>query len=295
MRVRGRTFGDEHGSSRCTPVVVASARSLRCRALRRLRPRRRIINSFAKLRAKVRRPRLITRVAEDEDMLTGGDDLRNYFEVGESALTQIRAGLSAAEVPAPKKILDLPCGYGRVLRHLRAEFPKAEITAMDINAQAVAFCAKTFAARPVLSRQPLWEVDAGDAYDLIWCGSLLTHFDAPDWVPTLSYFRDRLAPDGLAIFTTHGELSIRLLAGETIGSWSGDYHMGKKASAMADAARRTGFAFGHYGDTQDPYGLSVSTPEWVRSKTAEIAGLTFVSFSREGWFGHHDVWTYRAS
>jgi SAM-dependent methyltransferase len=260
-----------------------------------LRPRRRAINALAKAQAKVRTPRLITRVAQAEDMLTGGEDLRNYFEVGESALAEIKAGLTAARVPAPKRILDLPCGYGRVLRHLRAEWPNAAITAMDLNAEAVEFCAQAFSARPIVSQEPLWEVDAGDGHDLLWCGSLLTHFDEPDWEPTLSYFRDRLASGGALIFTTHGELSIDLLAGKRVGPWEGDYGMGAKASEMAATARRTGFAFGHYGEIEDPFGLSVSTPEWVREKVAAVPGLTFVSFSREGWFGHQDVWTYQAS
>jgi SAM-dependent methyltransferase len=241
----------------------------------------------------MRNPRLVTRVASAEDMLTGGEDLRNYFEVGEAALAEIKAGLAAAGVPGPGRILDLPCGYGRVLRHLRAEWPSAELTAMDIDAEAVAFCAKTFSARPVVSRQPLWEVDAGDGHDLLWCGSLLTHFDEPDWEPTLRYFRDRLTPGGVVVFTTHGELSIQLLDGKRIGPWAGDYGMGDKATEMADTARRTGFAFGHYRETKDPFGLSVSAPQWVRSTADAVAGLTFVSFSREGWFGHQDVWTYR--
>jgi SAM-dependent methyltransferase len=275
--------------------VLARAKGLRGRARRKLRPKRRLIDASAKLQAKMRNPRLITRVADGEDMLTGGEDLRNYFEVGESALTQIKTGLAAAGVPAPERILDLPCGYGRVLRHLRAEWPGAVITAMDIDAQAVEFCANTFAARPIVSRQPLWEVSAGDGHQLLWCGSLLTHFDEPDWGPTLSYFRDRLAPGGLVIFTTHGELSIDLLAGEQIGRWVGDYGMGDKATVMADAARRTGFAYGHYGDTDDPFGLSVSTPEWVRSTVAAVSGLAFVSFRREGWFGHQDVWIYQVN
>lgn len=262
--------------------------------MRRLRPRRRIVNAGAKARAKVRTPRLITRVASAEDMLTGGADLRNYFEVGESALEQINAGLAAVSAPAPERILDLPSGYGRVLRHLRAAWPEAAITAMDLNAEAVEFCARTFSARPVVSGQPLWEVHTGDDFDLLWCGSLLTHFDEPDWEPTLSYFRDRLTPGGVLVFTTHGELSIDLLAGEQVGPWSGDYGMDGKASAMAENAKRTGFAFGHYGETEDPFGLSVSTPEWVQEKVACVPGLAFVSFSREGWFGHHDVWTYQA-
>jgi SAM-dependent methyltransferase len=263
--------------------------------MRKWRPRQRLINASAKVRAKARNPRVITRVADDDDMLTGGQNLRNYFEVGESALAEIKTGIAAAGAPAPEKILDLPCGYGRVLRHLRAEWPDASITAMDIDARAVEFCANTFAARPVVSRQPVWEVTAGDGHHLLWCGSLLTHFDAPDWVPTLSYFRDRVASGGVVVFTTHGELSINLLAGEQIGPWKGDYDMGDKAVGMADAARRIGFAFGHYGETDDPFGLSVSTPDWVRSKVGEVSGLAFVSFSREGWFGHQDVWTYQVS
>ena len=267
--------------------------------MRKFQPGRNLIDAYAKGRAKLRNPRLITRVADDEDMLTGGADLRNYFEVGESALTQIEAGLAAAGVSAPARILDLPCGYGRVLRHLRAEWPDAAITAMDINAQAVEFCATTFRARPVVSKQPLWEVSAGDGHDLIWCGSLLTHFDKPAWAPILSYFRDRLRAGGLVIFTTHGELSIDFLAGEPaaaasqVGRWVSDYGMGDKAAEMAETARRTGFAFGHYGDTDIAFGLSVSEPEWVRSTVADVSGLAFISFCRAGWFDHQDVWTYQ--
>ncbi len=259
-----------------------------------------MIDGSARLRAKARNPRVITRVASSDDMLTG-PNLRNYFEVGESALVQIKAGLAAADAPPPERILDLPCGYGRVLRHLRAEWPNAAITAMDIDAEAVQFCASTFAARPVVSRQPLWEVDAGSGHHLLWCGSLLTHFDEPDWAPTLSYFRDRVAPGGLVVFTTHGELSIDILGGERaavtsqMGRWVGDYGMGEKAIDMAHAARRTGFAYGHYGDTYDPFGLSVSHPDWVRSTVAAVPGLSFVSVNPRGWFGHQDVWAYQVS
>jgi SAM-dependent methyltransferase len=258
-----------------------------------------MINASAKLRAKKRNPRVITRVAIADDMLTGGPTLRNYFEVGESALAEIKAGIAAAGAPAPRRILDLPSGYGRVLRHLKAEWPNATLTAMDLDAEAVAFCANTFGARPVVSRQPLWEVDAGDGHHLLWCGSLLTHFDQPDWGPTLSYFRDRVAPGGVVVFTTHGEFSIDALAGEPaavssqMGQWVRDYGMGAKAATMAETARRTGFAYGHYGHTYDPFGLSVSTPEWVRSTADAVSGLSFVSMSERGWFDHHDVWTYQ--
>jgi SAM-dependent methyltransferase len=254
---------------------------------------RSLIDASAKLRAKVRNPRVNTRVAAGEDMLTGGPNLLNYFEVGESALAQIKAGIEAARMPAPRRILDLPCGYGRVLRYLQAEWRDAALTAMDLNGEAVRFCAATFGARPVISRDPLWEVDAGDGYDLLWCGSLLTHFDEPDWLPILSYFRDRMTGGGLIVFTTHGNLSIDLLEGKKIGPWEGDYGMGAKAADMARASRSTGFAYGHYGDTDSPFGLSVSAPEWVRATADGVSGLDFVRFAPAGWFGHQDVWAYQ--
>jgi SAM-dependent methyltransferase len=275
--------------------VLVRGRGLRDRARGRLRPvKRSLIDTSAKLRAKARNARVNTRVAPGDDMLTGGANLRNYFEVGESALAQVKAGVEAARMPAPKRILDLPCGYGRVLRYLQAEWPDAALTAMDINAEAVEFCATTFGARPVISRDPLWEVDAGDGYDLLWCGSLLTHFDEPDWLPVLSYFRDRMTAGGLIVFTTHGNLSIDLLEGKKVGPWEGDYGMGSKAADMARAARSTGFAYGRYEGHDSPFGLSVSAPDWVRATADAVPGLDFVRFAPEGWFGHHDVWAYQA-
>jgi SAM-dependent methyltransferase len=249
--------------------------------------------------AKARNPRLETRVAAREDMFTPTGSLRRYFEVGESALSCICAGLDAANAGTPAKILDLPSGYGRVLRHMRALWPEAQITAMDLVAGAVEFCAATFGARPVVSRQPVWLVtEAGEDYDLLWCGSLLTHFDSPDWEPTLRYFRDRLRPGGTLVFTTHGELPIDSLAGDPaavarIGRWvPPDYGMGPAALEMARCARDSGFAFTHYQNDTRPYGFSVSTPTWVQEAVRNVPGFKFVLHQPAGWFDHQDVWTF---
>ena len=275
------------------------ARRLGARAHPRLqRIQQSLVNASARTRAKLRNRRVITRVAKNEDMLTGGVTLRHYFEVGESALECIQDGLRAAGAALPRKILDLPSGYGRVLRYLRATWPDAEITAMELAPDAAQFCADAFGAKPVVSRQPFWLVtDAGDGYDLLWCGSLLTHFNQDDWPPALKYFRDRLALGGVLVFTTHGNLSIGLLARDaaavtTIGDWVGDYGMGSKAKEMSRVARESGFAFGHYGDDEGPFGLSVSSPEWVRETVDRVHGLEFVLHQPRGWFQHQDVWTF---
>ena len=79
------------------------------------------------------------------DTLAPGDEMiideRQYFNVGRSALECIDICLRAAQMGVfdVKRILDLPCGHGRVLRYLRAAFPEAEITACDILRDGVDF------------------------------------------------------------------------------------------------------------------------------------------------------------
>jgi hypothetical protein len=48
----------------------------------------------------------------------------HYLEVGLSAMTCIEEALSRSQRPIPKRILDFPCGYGRVLRFLKVPIQK---------------------------------------------------------------------------------------------------------------------------------------------------------------------------
>jgi hypothetical protein len=168
---------------------------------------------------------------------------------------------------------------------------------MELQHDASRFCARAFGARAVFSRDPLWTVDAGENYDLLWSGSLLTHVDSDYWPPILAYFRDRLAPGGTVVFSTHGELPIALLAGEPtavakLGPLVGDYGLEGRGGTVAEVAKRTGFAFFRYPGAEDlPWGLSLSTPDWVRGTIATVGGLEFVRHVACGWFDHHDVWT----
>jgi SAM-dependent methyltransferase len=262
--------------------------------------RRHAVNGLAKARWKVRHPRVSVRVAPTEDMLDNGT-LHLYFEIGASAMEQIRDGLRVAASTRPRRVLDLPSGHGRVLRHMRAAWPDAEFTAMDLQHHAVRFCERAFGARPVFSRDPLWSVDAGGDFDLIWSGSLLTHFDRDYWVPVLRYFRDRLSPEGTLVFSTHGDLPIASLEGERdavarLGPLVGEYGLGARARDIGVTARQTGFAFATYPETAHlHWGVSFSTPDWVRQKVDEVGGLDLIRHVPAGWFGHHDVWTFARS
>ena len=73
-----------------------------------------------------------------------------YLESAASALRCIRLALRTVR-GHPKRILDMGCGYGRVLRAIRAAYPNAEIAACDIVHDAVDFCVEHFDALPVYS------------------------------------------------------------------------------------------------------------------------------------------------
>jgi hypothetical protein len=75
----------------------------------------------------------------------------HYYEVGLSAIQCIDEALARANLQDIRTILDLPSGSGRVLRFLSVRFPKARITACDIQRGAVDFCGERLGADKVYS------------------------------------------------------------------------------------------------------------------------------------------------
>jgi len=246
--------------------------------------------------ARAQTPGLNTRVVRRDDMMARAQP-DQYFVAGHAALEAIERGVTAAGVGAPKTILDLPSGYGRVLRYLMVRWPDADFTACELMPDGVEFCASEFGVRPLVSRDPLWDVDLGGPYDLIWSGSLFTHFDVPYWTPTLAHLAGALAPGGALVFSTQGEPALGFLSG------SPDYPVltrvlppnyglpRDRADALVKDVQETGFGFAHYaGSEESPYGTSISLPDWVTERLRE-AGLDVVLHETGGWGGHQDVWT----
>lgn len=213
-----------------------------------------------------------------------------YWEAGRSALTAIRAGLEAARMPASsvRRVLDLPCGHGRVMRYLRAAFPQADLTACDLLKDGVDFCASVFGASPIYSQEDAAKIPIDDnEYDLIWVGSLFTHLDAPRWVSLLAKLGASLREGGLLVFSTHGDYVYRRMSGlEDTSSYGLPYWRVTRALYHYE---RSGFGYGNYTD-DDNYGVSLSDPHWVLSTVTAQRGLRCVYFAERAWHGVQDVY-----
>jgi SAM-dependent methyltransferase len=196
-----------------------------------------------------------------------------YFTIGSRALDLIGAAMSIAGASPPANILDLPCGYGRVMRHLRERFPSAKLHACELNREAVDFCAATFGAEPIYSTPEPKEVRLPAGMDLIWVGSLLTHLSEEDALNFLQAFDSALAPGGLLCFTLHGRHATRELHARAAAKPHVRY--------MVDDLSAKGWAF---RARDGRYGGSYTAPSWIANNVVR-AGWKLVLWSEASWGG----------
>jgi SAM-dependent methyltransferase len=229
--------------------------------------------------------RSIDRTISPQDTMFAPDHLGHYFSTAQSAIDTIQAGLLAAGVPLPQKILDLPCGYGRVQRMLKAYFPTADITACDLDCDGVDFCADHFGARKVYSKENFAELELADSFDLIWVGSLLTHVDLPVWRTFFEFCISYLNDSGVFIFSTHGRYATKMIT-----DYDFSYSLNPaQLQELIAGYDKNGFGYVDYPN-QSKYGISVSSPSWVVSFIEDYPELQIAAFYETAWADHHDVY-----
>ena len=224
--------------------------------------------------------RVDRKIASGDTMYTSEP---HYFAVAESALRAVLLATETVGMDAPRRILDFGSGFGRVMRALRAAFPAAELVACDINAPGIEHCAEAFGARPVLATADLGALPPVRDVDAIWCGSVLTHLDAPDWPRLLGYFAAALAPNGVAVVTTHG----RLVAWKMENGTDYGLDAGTRAAILA-SYRAGGFGFRDYPGHQR-YGHSLSSPAWAVAQAVGVPDFRLIGYVEAGWDDHQDV------
>jgi SAM-dependent methyltransferase len=211
----------------------------------------------------------------------------NYFVAGQQAIRCIRLAMLAAEKePASiRTILDFPCGYGRILRTLKAAFPDAEVTASDMDQVGLDFCVNVLGAKRLLSKNDPREIELEDKFDLIWCGSLLTHLDEDRWPHFLEFFASHLTENGLLVFTTHGRYVAERLR-ERVHPFKLDE---SQVARLLTDYEKAGFGYVPLSETAIA-GITVSLPSWVCTHLESMRGLGLVGYFEALWGARRNWW-----
>jgi SAM-dependent methyltransferase len=205
----------------------------------------------------------------------GPDGKKNYFSGGEQALAICRRALGERD---PKRVVDFPVGFGRVARWFRYAWPHCELFGVEIDDNALDFTSSTFSMISIRADAKLKSTQLPEQTDLIFSGSLLTHFDEYQWDAFFKMCIPALAPDGVLVFTMHGRVAALLAAdrhpiyGDVIDTKS-----------LYETYRRDGFAFEPYARDFPTFGLSLSSPAWVMNKLQQIPELKIIGFDEQGW------------
>jgi 2-polyprenyl-3-methyl-5-hydroxy-6-metoxy-1,4-benzoquinol methylase len=248
-----------------------------------------LYSEYAELYQAYERRGVIMRVDERDKEF--GHNIEHYLSVGADALRVIVNALVGNLRSPPTTILDFPSGSGRVTRHLRAFFPNANITVCDLYDYHVQFSADTFAAEGIISQEDLNKVDFGKTFDLIFCGSLVTHLPADLFEATLQLVSRSLTDFGIAIVTLHGRHSEYRQQNLPLKYYDPDLF------ELADSElHEIGFAYTDYDqgvkrvfDKQFRYGISFSRPHWTMRLLEKDFSRRILGYIERGFDAHQDV------
>ena len=124
----------------------------------------------------------------DDGMFEG--DLNHYLKVGMQAKEII---INNFLLHDPKfKILFLPCGHGRNVRHFLKILPPDQIYASDIVESAVEFMKENFGVNALTSDTSFSTILDFPKMNIIFVGSLITHLNESDSIKLIKLLSRRL-------------------------------------------------------------------------------------------------------
>jgi SAM-dependent methyltransferase len=183
-----------------------------------------------------------------------------------------------------ERVLEIGCGYGRIVRILREHVSPSKIYVSDVIEEGANFAAAELGVNkmPVLEKV---QDDYKEFFDMIYMLSVYTHTPMDFMRKHLALVSGALRPDGLFVFTTQGPISARN-AEQYSQHWLDKTIVLKELDTF-------GCSFQQYPHYYEEYGMAWHTEDYVREtiRKAKIP-LRFISYGPAEHGGHADVFVY---
>ena len=182
-----------------------------------------------------------------------------------------------------RAVLDIGCGYGRIVRALLDRVPPSRIYVCDVIEGGVEFTSKEFG----VNRVPLLEhayFSLHDKFDLAYLLSVYTHTPDGFMANHLRLVNKCLKPGSVCVFTTQGPISANTCE-RYQQAWL-------DKDAVLSTLAQLGFCFMQYPHYRETYGMTWCSREYVEKAIAD-AGLWLVDYKPAGHGGHQDVFVAR--
>jgi SAM-dependent methyltransferase len=208
-----------------------------------------------------------------------------YRRTAEEFVGQLGRSLKEAgrDWDTVQSVLEIGCGYGRIVRALRNTVPSGRIHVSDVIEGGAQFTASEFGATKIPTDPgPEWD----GRFDLIYLLSVYSHLPRLAVADHLRRMQSLLAPGGVLVFTTHGPDSAQIL--EVYNQYWLDE--GRVQAGLANA----GCYFERYPHYYDEYGMTWFTRDTVESLVAESApALKLVGCHSNDVAGHQDLYVWQ--
>ncbi|MFL9858105.1 class I SAM-dependent methyltransferase [Paraburkholderia madseniana] len=234
-----------------------------------------------------------TVIHPNDDMFAGSHE--HYDSVGAqmTGFADHAAKLAGSTAPV---VLELPCGYGRVTRHMVERFVPANMHVADIMAPSVDFCVETFGVHGYHVIDPIYEFRniPDNTFDVAIMGSLITHLSEEASLIVLEHFFRKIRAGGVGVVTTHGVQSRERHSADDwyqVGDAARDYLIKKYDAnefgfvAYAEDHSKEKKTVDYIGSS---YGISLIPRAWVESACNRL-GLNIIEERPAGWDDHQDV------
>jgi cyclopropane fatty-acyl-phospholipid synthase-like methyltransferase len=133
---------------------------------------------------------------------------RDFIRIGRGCAEKVIERLegTGAHLRTGSRVLDFGCGCDRTIAWLMERFPDVEFHGVDVDSEAIEWCARHFRTGQFLATQESPPLPFPEGYfDVIYCISVFTHLNEKmqdEWIAEL---RRILRAGGVLVFTVHGQ------------------------------------------------------------------------------------------